>query len=130
MTRSEYRKLLRANGVTQRDRIINKAKHDANHLAPISPSYKDVTIDDVPRKLNIISATVMNQKIIHTLPGEDFTIGSIVYWSNSHWLITERDAEDDITVRGRIQICQKQITWQDDSTNEIRSLWATVEKPF
>lgn len=33
-------------------------------------------------------------------------------------------------MRGRIQICQKQITWQDDNTYEIRSLWATVEKPY
>ena len=130
MTRSQYRKMLNLNGPTQRDRIINKSIHDQNRLAPVSPSYKDVTIDDVPRKLNIISSTVMNQKIIHTLPGEDFTIGSIVYWSKSHWLITERDAEDEITVRGRIQICQKQITWQDDNTYEIRSLWATVEKPY
>ena len=130
MTRSQYRKMLNLNGPTQRDRIINKSVHDQNKLAPVSPSYKDVTIDDVPRKLNIISSTVMNQKIIHTLPGEDFAIGSIVYWSKSHWLITERDAEDEITVRGRIQICQKQITWQDDNTYEIRSLWATVEKPY
>lgn len=130
MTRSQYREMLDLNGSTQRDRIINKSVHDQNKLAPMSPSYKDVTIDDVPRKLNIISSTVMNQKIIHTLPGEDFAIGSIVYWSKSHWLITERDAEDEITVRGRIQICQKQITWQDDNTYEIRSLWATVEKPY
>ena len=130
MTRSQYREMLDLNGSTQRDRIINKSVHDQNKLAPVSPSYKDVTIDDVPRKLNIISSTVMNQKIIHTLPGEDFAIGSIVYWSKSHWLITERDAEDEITVRGRIQICQKQITWQDDNTYEIRSLWATVEKPY
>lgn len=130
MTRSQYREMLDLNGSTQRDRIINKSVHDQNKLAPVSPSYKDVTIDDVPRKLNIIYSTVMNQKIIHTLPGEDFAIGSIVYWSKSHWLITERDAEDEITVRGRIQICQKQITWQDDNTYEIRSLWATVEKPY
>ena len=130
MNRSQYRKMLSLDGLTQRDRIIKKSIHDQNKLAPVSPSYKDVTIDDVPRKLNIISSTVMNQKIIHTLPGEDFSIGSIVYWSKSHWLITERDAEDEITVRGRIQICQKQITWQDDNTHEIRSLWATVEKPY
>lgn len=130
MTRSQYRKKLRADGATQRDRIINKAIHDSSHLAPISPSFKDVTIDDIPRKLNIISSTVMTQKIIHTLPGEDFSIGSIVYWSGSHWLITERDAEDEITVRGRIQICQKQIVWQDDETHEICSRWATVEKPY
>lgn len=130
MTRSQYRKMLNLDGPTQRDRVIKKAVHDQNRLAPISVSYKDVTIDDVPRKLNIISSTVMNQKIIHTLPGEDFSIGSIVYWSKSHWLITERDSEDEITVRGRIQICQKQITWQDDNTYELRSLWATVEKPY
>ena len=130
MTRSQYRKILNLNGSTQRDRIINKSIHDQNKLAPVSPSYKNVTIDDVPRKLNIISSTVMNQKIIHTLPCEDFVIGSIVYQSKSHWLITERDAEYEITVRGRIQICQKQITWQDDNTHEIRSLWATVEKPY
>lgn len=130
MTRSQYRKMLNLDGPTQRDRIVKKAVHDQNKLAPVSPSYKDVTIDDVPRKLNIISSTVMQQKIIHSLPGEDFSIGSIVYWSKSHWLITERDSEDEITVRGRIQICQKQITWQDDRTYEIRSLWATVEKPY
>lgn len=130
MTRSEYRKMLNIDGPTQRDRIIKKSISDQNKLAPISPSYKDVTIDNEPRKLNIISSTVMNQKIIHSLPGEDFVIGSIVYWSKSHWLITERDAEDEITVRGRIQICQKQITWQDDKTHAIHSLWATVEKPY
>ena len=101
MTRSEYRKMLKLNGPTQRDRIINKSIHDQNKLAPVSPSFKDVTIDDIPRKLNIISSTVMDQKIIHTLPGEDFSIGSIVYWSKSHWLITERDPEDEITVRVR-----------------------------
>ena len=130
MTRSEYRKMLKLNGPTQRDRIINKSIHDQNKLAPVSPSFKDVTIDDIPRKLNIISSTVMDQKIIHTLPGEDFSIGSIVYWSKSHWLITERDPEDEITVRGRIQICRKEIKWQDDNFHKIHSLWATVEKPY
>ena len=28
MTRSEYRKMLKLNGLTQRDRIINKSIHD------------------------------------------------------------------------------------------------------
>ena len=130
MTRSEYREMLNFDGPTQRDRIIKKSVKDQNKLAPVSPSYKDVTIDNEPRKLNIISSTVMDQKIIHTLPGEDFSIGSIVYWSKSHWLITERDPEDEITVRGRIQICRKEIKWQDDNSHKIHSLWATVEKPY
>lgn len=130
MTRSEYRESLASFGATHRERIIAKAIHDTNFLAPVSPSYKDVTIDDVPYKVNIISSTVTNQKIFHMMPGDDFTIGSIMYWSNSHWLITERDAEDTITVRGKIQICQKQIIWQDDTDHSIVSLWASVEKPY
>ena len=64
-------------------------------LGPSSPSFKDVLIDGEPRKVNIISATVTNKKYFHTMPGEDFVIGSIMEWSNSHWLITERDAEDE-----------------------------------
>lgn len=130
MNLDQYRELLNIHGSNQRDRIINKSQHDMNLLGPISPSYKDVLIDSVPRKVNIISSTITNQKIFHTVPGEDFTIGSIMEWSNSHWLITERDAEDEITVRGKIQICQKEIKWQDNTTGEIVARWATVEKPY
>ena len=54
MTRSEYREMLNFDGPTQRDRIIKKSVEDQIKLAPVSPSYKDVTIDDEPRKLNII----------------------------------------------------------------------------
>lgn len=109
MTREQYRAFLKQNGATQRERIVNKAIYDAKRLGPISPSYKKVTIDGVSQYVNVISTAVVNQKIIHSQPGEDFSIGSIVVLGNSHWLITERDFEDEITVRGRIQICQKEI---------------------
>lgn len=130
MTREQYRAALKIDGLGQRNRAVNKGIHDMKKLGPSSPSFKDVLIDGEPRKVNIISATVTNKKYFHTMPGEDFVIGSIMEWSNSHWLITERDAEDEITVRGMIQICQKEITWQDDLTGEIVSRWATVEKPY
>ena len=84
MTRSQYRAMLKQDGETQRDRVINKALHDTRFLAPVNPSYKEVTIDDVPRWVNIISSTVTNQKIFRTRPGEDFEIGSIMYLSLIH----------------------------------------------
>lgn len=130
MNRRQYMQMLKTNGSTDKERHVNKAIHDMNLFTPSSPSYKDVLIDSIPRKVNIISSTVTNQKIFHTVPGEDFTIGSIMEWSNSHWLITERDADDEITVRGKIQICQKEIKWQDDLTGDIVARWATVEKPY
>ena len=54
MTRSQYRAMLKQDGETQRDRVVNKALHDTRFLAPVNPSYKEVTIDDVPRWVNII----------------------------------------------------------------------------
>ena len=66
MTRSQYRAMLKQDGETQRDRVVNKALHDTRFLAPVNPSYKEVTIDDVPRWVNIISSTVTNQKIFRT----------------------------------------------------------------
>jgi len=130
MTRTQYQEMLNSHGSDRRERMIAKGIHDMNLQGPDHPSYKSVTIDDEPRYLNIISATVTDQKIIRTRPGEDFTLGSIVYWGGSHWLITERDADSEITVRGKIQICQKEIPWQDPDTLEIISRWSTVEKPY
>ena len=87
-------------------------------MGPDSPAYKQVEIEGVPHHMMIISSTVTNQKIIRTLPGDDFEIGKIMLWSKSHWLITERDADDEITVRGKIELCNRNIQWQDDETGE------------
>ena len=130
MTREQYRDFLKQNGVTQRERIVHKAIHDTNTMGPINPSCKDVTIDGEPRRLIVISANVTDRKTIHALPGEDFSVGSIIVMGGSHWLITERDFDDEVTVSGRIQICQKEIVWQDEDDLRICSLWATVEKPY
>lgn len=130
MTRAQYRELLNGNGEGRRERMIQYGIHNMNIQDPDHPSYKSVTIDDEPRYLNIISSTVTNQKIIRTRPGEDISLGGIVYWGGSHWLITERDADAEITVRGKIEICQKEIPWQDPDTLEIVSRWSTVEKPY
>lgn len=130
MTRTQYLEMLNSQGSGRRERMVAKGIHDMVLQGADHPSYKSVTIDDEERYLNIISSTVTDQKIIRTRPGEDFTLGSIVYWGGSHWLITERDADSEITVRGKIQICQKEIPWQDPDTLEIVSRWSTVEKPY
>ena len=125
-----YAAMLGGAGSSRRSRIIAKSAHDTNHMGPDSPAYKQVEIDGVPHHMMIISSTVTNQKIIRTLPGDDFEIGKIMLWSKSHWLITERDADDEITVRGKIELCNRNIQWQDDETGEIITRWAVVDKPY
>ena len=125
-----YAGMLGRAGTTRRSRIIAKSAHDTNRMGPDSPAYKQVEIEGVTHKMMIISSTVTNQKIIRTLPGDDFEIGKIMLWSKSHWLITERDADDEITVRGKIELCNRSIQWQDDETGEVITRWAVVDKPY
>lgn len=130
MDYGSYISILTTHGHTKRDRVISKSKHDTNMLAPDSPAYKQVEIDGVQHNMVIISSTVTNQKIVHSMPGDDFEIGQIMVWSKSHWLITERDADDEITVRGKIELCNRSIQWQNDETKEIVSRWGVVDKPY
>jgi len=125
-----YLEMLSTHGTSRRQRIINKSRHDTLLKAPDSPAFKHVEIDGVPHDMMIISTTQTTQKTIRTLPGDDFSIGGILFWSGSHWLITERDSDDEITVRGRIEVCQRQVIWQNQDTHEIISRWATADKPY
>lgn len=125
-----YEAILRIAGGSKRERVIRKSMADTNHYAPDSPAYKSVEIEGVHHSMMIISSTVTNQKIIRSMPGDDFEIGKIMLWSKSHWLITERDADDEITVRGKIELCNRSIQWQNDKTKEIITRWAVVDKPY
>ena len=130
MDMTSYNKILGMHGTSTRDRVVYNAKRDAEVKGPQSPAYKTVEIDGVKHAIEIISTTIANAKTIRSMPGDDFTPGSIVLWSGSHWLITERDADDEITVRGRIEQCKRQVVWQNPATHTILSRWATVDKPY
>ena len=126
----DYRMRLEAMGKTKRDRIIHNAKRMTQKFAIHTPAYKSVTIDGTDDNLIIISTQTVSTKTIEALPSRDFKIGSIVFWNGSHWLITKRDAESDITVRGEIEQCNRQIRWQNPSTKEIHERWCVVDKPY
>ena len=130
MTLTEYREMLKLNGQNQRERALAKAKHDALLIFPTHPSYKRVQIDDEEKYVNIISGSTAKTKWIIAGPGDDLKIGSIVLYNSSHWLITERYSDNEIYVKGKLEICQKPIYWQDKDSLEIVSRWATIEKPY
>ena len=130
MNYETYAAMLDRHGSTRRDRMVEKSKRDTLRMGPDSPAYKEVEIEGIPHHMMIISSTVTNQKIIRTMPGDNFEIGKIMLFSKSHWLITERDADDEITVRGKIELCNRSIQWQNHETGEIITRWAVVDKPY
>lgn len=125
-----YRRRMTSYGETLRDKNINFEKYQINQLAPNNPNYKRVTIEDIERNLMIVNTQQITAKTIYAMPDEDFDVGQIVVWNGSHWLITQRDLDNDIITRGYMQQCNRQIVWQNPETRKVFSLWATVEKPY
>lgn len=125
-----YRRRMTTCGETLREKNINFEKYQINQLAPNNPNYKQVTIEDVTRNLMIVNTQQITAKTIYAMPDEDFDVGQIVLWNGSHWLITQRDLDNDIITRGYMQQCNRQIIWQNPQTRKIFALWATVEKPY
>ena len=127
---SRYRKRISAFGVNPHEQYINMEKYQIHQFAEHSPNFKKVEIDDVPRNLLIVNTQQITAKTIYAMPDEDFDVGQIVFWNGSHWLITQRDLDNDIITRGYMQQCNRQITWQNPVSKKVFSLWATVEKPY
>lgn len=110
-----YSSLLTSNGVTQRDRTINKTKREMLKLAPHTPAYKNVIIDGKPQNVLIISSsTELDTKKIVAMPNENINIGSIVEWSNEHWIIYDNDCEDSIHQKGMMYRCNVYLKWQNE----------------
>ena len=62
MPLDRYRARLTAFGSTLRQQEINKQQYQVSTLAPHSPAYKDVTIDELDRKLLITGTEVITKK--------------------------------------------------------------------
>lgn len=127
----EYKERLKKSGGSKRDRTIMTAQLRVKNYSQHSPAFKnDIEVDGVKQDLLIVSTQVMTTKTIEAMPGEDFSVGSIVLWNKSHWLITKRDADSDIAVRGTIEQCNRSIRWQNPQTLQIHDRWCVVDNPY
>ncbi len=132
-----YEDRLTLYGNTQKERTVNRERKRLVKKAPASLSHKEVLIGDIdgkedgiPFPMLITSTQQRYAKTINLLPGDDFNVGSIVYWNKSRWLITQKDVEDEINKKGGMELCNKLISWQNPETLEIHQRWVTTDKPY
>lgn len=125
-----YEARLRKPGNTARDRIIGREIDAIMSKYLASPALKEVVVADRSQKLLIHSTDIPSEKTFNTLPGEIVNLGDIVLWQKMHWLITQIDFDDEITRRGRMVQCNRQIRWQNRSTGEIIERWCLATKPY
>lgn len=110
-----YKKFLTVDGDTQRDITINRTKRELNIALPRTLAYKEVLVDGKPQKVAIISSsTELDTKKITSMPNETINIGSIVEWSNEHWIVYDNDCEDTLYQRGMMYRCNVYLKWQNE----------------
>ena len=110
-----YTKRLNINGLTKRERDLNKLQNDITSKSVDSLSYKTVFINNIERHLMIDKNTKLSTKSIKTLPNEKIDLGNLVVWNDINWLVTEVDLDDEVYTKGTILLCNWLFKWQDSS---------------
>ena len=121
-----YKSRIDAHGGNRRNATLLRESRMLKLNVPDSLSYHSVDIDDVRQNVAIIDSDNLNEKYIYSLPGEDVKHGGLVYWKDNYWLITERDANDTVYVRGKMIQCNHLLRWVDED-RILREQWCIIE---
>lgn len=97
-----------------------------------SVDYEDDTLVNGQIQHLVVSRnnSQSKEKKIWAYPGDSLNLGDIVDCYNCKWLVTEIEPNDEIFLRGKMELCNRQIQWQNRITGEIVSRWATLSKPY
>lgn len=115
-----------------KDAKIARLQEDfARHFAD-SIDYEPETLINGVRQQLIVSRnkSVTNERRIFAYPGDTFYAGDVVDAYDSKWLITEVDQNKQVYTTGIMQICNRELVWQNTQTGEIIRRWVTAEKPY
>lgn len=121
-----YQRRMDAWGKNLRDTVFNREFRMLNNKFDSTLSYHAVQIGNRTQDVTIINSDNLNEKKIITRPGEDLICGELVEWANNYWLISEKDANNELYTRGKLLQCNHLLKWID-SDGIIREQWCVIE---
>lgn len=113
-------------GADRRDLILKREQDFIRRKLPLNLSYKTLLINGQEQNAAVISSDNLDTKTICSLPNEDFPHGGLVYWMDQHWLITGKDADNEVYTRGTMRQCNHLLKWVNDE-GKIVERWCIVE---
>lgn len=122
---SSYQARLDAKGSTKREVRLNREVKYLERKLGSTLSYHVVSINDKRQELAIINSDNLNLKTICSMPGEEIICGSLVWWSDNYWLVTEVDANDEVYTKAIMQQCNHKLKWIA-SDRSIVERWCIV----
>lgn len=121
-----YEARMHAIGPSRRDAALKREYRFLTTKLPSNLSYQEVTIDSVSQNVAIINTDNLDEKYIYSMPGENITHGGLVEWEDNYWLVTERDAADEIYTRAKMIQCNYLLRWVDVDA-KIHEQWCIIE---
>ena len=121
-----YRNRIEAHGSTKRNAALIREQRALLGKTKDSLSYHSVMIDGETRSVSIINSDNLNEKLMLSLPGEDIDCGGLVEWADSHWLISEKDANNEVCTKVKLLQCNYLLHWVDDK-HIIHEQWCVIE---
>lgn len=123
---TSYENRVNINGATVRDEMLNREQSMLLKKMKDSLSYHSILINGVKREASIVNSDNLNEKTMFSLPGEDFICGDVVDWANNHWLITEKDANNEMCTKVKLLQCNHLLKWVDNK-HQIHEQWCVIE---
>lgn len=137
-----YQDRTETRGSTKRATQLNREIRTINNKLPDSLSHQSVVIyrgeygfniesDDakanaIHQNVAIINSDNLNEKTIISFPNEDIENGSLVYWMDNYWLVTERDANTTVYTKAKMIQCNHLLRWVSID-DEIIEQWCIIE---
>ena len=121
-----YNARVGVDGESKRDAVAARERRFLTSKLPNSLSYKTVVINGRSQNVAIINTDSLNEKFILSLPGDDILCGSTVEWKDNFWIVTERDADDELYVRAKMLQCNYLLRWIDKDA-VIHEQWCVIE---
>lgn len=121
-----YNSRLAVRGSTKRQSTYIHEVDMLNSKLGDSLSYHTVQVDGVSQDVAIINSDNLNEKFMLSMPEEDITCGGIVSFASNYWLITEKDANNEVYTRTKLVQCNHLLKWVDDN-DVIHEQWCVVE---
>ena len=113
-------------GTTQREREKNRLVNTLNNKLHTTLSYKPILLNGKSTHLIINSGTQPYYKEFQSLPSQEINIGDYIEWSNSHWIVTKCDSDDEIYRDGTLEQSNYLLKWQNE-LGEIIERWSVIK---
>lgn len=121
-----YQAMSEARGESKKQAALAREKRMLQNKTKDLLSDHTVMIDGEEQRVSIINSDNKEEKAIISLPDEDLRCGSLVYWMDNHWLITERDANTTVYTKCKMIQCNYLLKWVSKD-GVVHEQWCIIE---